>query len=255
MDKRVLLIAAAKSFMISAIAKGLTKGGYEVVNCELSVDAIQAMENKPELWVLYLGDLSLDSVKPIKYIDELIDSQQFLLYEVGNTEELEHAAKLLSPIKVTETYLRPIDVQHLVEDLDTAVANGSIDEDQKKKILVVDDEGATLRMIRTWLAAKYRVYMASSGKIALNFLATNSVDLVLLDYMMPVMDGPAVLKKIRETEAIKDLDVMFLTSKSDKESVVAAASLKPAKYLLKTMPKAKLIRSIDEFFYGPQDFV
>jgi len=107
-----------------------------------------------------------------------------------------------------------------------------------------------LRMIKTWLSIKYRVYMASSGKIALNFLQNNAVDLVLLDYMMPQMDGPEVLKNIRADETLKDLPVMFLTSKGDKESVVTAASLKPEKYLLKTMPKAKLIGAIDSFFYG-----
>ena len=118
----------------------------------------------------------------------------------------------------------------------------------KRKVLVVDDDGTMLRMIKTWLSVKYRVYMASSGKIAMNFLQTNSVDLVLLDYMMPQMDGPQVLVEIRKDDKLKDLPVMFLTSKSDKESVVSVAALRPAKYLLKTMPKAKLINSIDVFF-------
>ena len=66
--------------------------------------------------------------------------------------------------------------------------------------------------------------------------------------MMPQMDGPQVLVEIRKDDTLKDLPVMFLTSKSDKESVVSVAALRPAKYLLKTMPKAKLINSIDVFF-------
>ena len=252
MERRVLLIGATKSFMVSAIAKGLQKENYEVVQCELNTNAISELKNKPELYVLYLGDISEneDNLKAIKYLDELIDKEHFYLYEVGNTEELDYTSNFLSTIKVTETYLRPLDVQQLVGDLDTAVTNGNIDEEQKKKILVVDDDGTMLRMIKTWLSVKYRVYMASSGLIALNFLQNNSVDLVLLDYMMPQMDGPEVLKKIRTNEDTKDLPVMFLTSKGDKEAVVTAASLKTTKYLLKTMPKAKLIASIDTFFYG-----
>ena len=250
MDKKVLLIGATKSFMVSAIAKGLQKAGYEVLQCELSKDKIIEMENKPELYVLYLGDLNEDSIPHLKYLDEAVDRDHFYLYEVGNTEELDYAAQFLSNIKVTESYLRPLDVQQLVGDLDVAVASGNMDEEKKKKILVVDDDGTMLRMIKTWLSVRYRVYMASSGTIALNFLQTNQVDLVLLDYMMPQMDGPSVLKQIRENDDLKDLPVMFLTSKSDKESVVTAAIYKPAKYLLKTMPKAKLVESIDAFFYG-----
>jgi CheY-like chemotaxis protein len=89
--------------------------------------------------------------------------------------------------------------------------------------------------------------MASSGKIALSFLAQNKVDLVLLDYEMPVMSGPDILKEIRNTESLKNLPVIFLTAKDDRESVMKVVSLKPEKYLLKSMPKEKLTGSIDEF--------
>ena len=118
----------------------------------------------------------------------------------------------------------------------------------EKKVLIIDDDGAMLRMMKTWLSVKYHVYMASSGKIALSFLAQNHVDLILLDYEMPVMDGPDVLKEIRQTKDIKDIPVIFLTAKDDKESVMKVIGLKPAKYLLKSMPKEKLIGAIDDFF-------
>ncbi len=255
MDKRVLLIGSQKSFMVNAIAKGLQNDGYEVVRCGFIKDDIMALENKPELFVLYLGDIDaknpeMDDIETFKYLDEAIDKERFFLYEVGNTDELECAARFISKIKVTETFLRPLDVKELADQLDTVVMSNALGEDQKKKILVVDDDGTMLRMIKTWLSVKYRVYMASTGKIALNFLQSNEVDLVLLDYMMPQMDGPHVLNEIRNDPKIKQLPVMFLTSKSDKESVVSVAALKPEKYLLKTMPKAKLLGSIDEFFFG-----
>ncbi|WP_026529188.1 response regulator [Butyrivibrio sp. VCD2006] len=258
MDKRVLLIGASKSFMVSAIARGLQKDGFEIVNCEFNKEAILSVENKPQLYVLYLGDLDLsdpekNGIEPLKYLDEAIDKERFFLYEVGSHEELDYASKFLSVIKVTETYLRPLDVQELSNALSSVVQSNEISEDQKKKILVVDDDGTMLRMIKTWLSVRYRVYMASSGLIALNFLQSNDVDLVLLDYMMPNMDGPTVLTEIRKKEKLANLPVMFLTSKSDKEAVVTVAALKPTKYLLKTMPKAKLVKAINEFFYGPED--
>ncbi|MBR4831854.1 MAG: response regulator transcription factor, partial [Butyrivibrio sp.] len=65
---------------------------------------------------------------------------------------------------------------------------------------------------------------------------------------MPVLDGPGVLKEIRDNIALKDTSVIFLTAKDDKESVMKVVSLKPDKYLLKSMPKEKLIAAIDEFF-------
>ena len=124
----------------------------------------------------------------------------------------------------------------------------AVDENLKKKILIIDDDGVMLRMMKTWLSVKYRVYMASSGKIAISFLMQNPVDLILLDYEMPVMNGPEVLKEIRNTQALRDMPVIFLTAKDDKESILKVVSLKPEKYLLKSMPKEKLIGAIDEFF-------
>lgn len=257
MDKRVLLIGASKSFMVSAIAKGLQKDGFEIVHCDFTRQALETLENKPQLYVLYLGDLDFtdpekNGIEPLKYLDEAIDKERFFLYEVGSQEELTYASKFLSNIKVTETYLRPLDVQELSDQLNSAVQSNAISEDQKKRILVVDDDGTMLRMIKTWLSVRYRVYMASSGAIALSFLQSNEVDLVLLDYMMPQMDGPHVLAEIRKKDNLANLPVMFLTSKSDKEAVVSVAALKPTKYLLKTMPKAKLVKAINEFFYGPE---
>jgi len=248
MDKRVLLIGSTKSFMVSAIAKGLEKEEYEVISCEPDNQAVESLENRPFIYLLYLGDEVALNSELLTYLSEAIDSEHFLLYLIGTQTEFEAAENFIPASKVTENYLRPIDVKSLAEQLDTVVRDSSVDEEQKKKILVIDDDGTMLRMIKTWLSVKYRVYMASSGKIAMSFLQSNEVDLVLLDYEMPVMNGPQVLKLIRANLSTQDMPVMFLTSKSDKDSVLSVASLKPEKYLLKTMPKAQLIGAIDEFF-------
>ncbi|MBE5833749.1 MAG: response regulator [Butyrivibrio sp.] len=248
MDKRVLLIGSTKSFMVSAIAKGLEKEEYEVVSCEPSRAAVAALENRPSIYLLYLGDeVALNSDLEL-YLSEQIDAEQFVLYLIGTQREFEAALVHISRSKVTDMFLRPIDVKELAEQLDIVVRDSSVAEEQKKKILVIDDDGTMLRMIKTWLSVKYRVYMASTGKIAMSFLQNNTVDLVLLDYEMPTMNGPQVLKLIRANLPTSELPVMFLTSKSDKESVLSVANLKPEKYLLKTMPKNQLLGAIDDFF-------
>lgn len=244
----MLLIGNTKSFMVSAIAKGLEKEEYEVVSCEPSRAAVAALENRPLIYLLYLGDeVALNSELEL-YLSEQIDAEQFVLYLIGTQREFDAALVHISRSKVTDMFLRPIDVKELAEQLDIVVRDSSVAEEQKKKILVIDDDGTMLRMIRTWLSVKYRVYMASTGKIAMSFLQNNTVDLVLLDYEMPTMNGPQVLKLIRANLATSELPVMFLTSKSDKDSVLSVANLKPEKYLLKTMPKNQLLGAIDDFF-------
>lgn len=248
MDKRVLLIGIQKSFMINAIAVGLQKSGYKVEQVDPDEEAIENFQGRPDIYVLFLGDLTADNIPLFKYLDDHIDSERFLLYIIGNNEELELATSIIPIEKIQEVYLRPLDVKVLTDHLDMVVDYSAVDESLRKKILIIDDDGAMLRMMKTWLSVKYHVYMASSGKIAMSFLEQTKVDLVLLDYEMPVMSGPEVLKAMRNNAKLRQIPVIFLTAKDDKESVMKVVSLKPTKYLLKSMTKERIIGAIDEFF-------
>ena len=119
---------------------------------------------------------------------------------------------------------------------------------RRKSILIVDDDPTFLQMIREWLKDTYRVGMANSGTQAVAWLATNKADLVLLDYDMPVLDGPKVLEMLKSESFSSSTPVMFLTGKNDKESVTNVIALKPADYLLKTISKDKLLSTQDAFF-------
>ena len=247
-DKRLLLIGNEKSFMTNAIATGLEKEDFTIIRAGLSKQDVEEIDNRPGIYIMYLGDVTDEDSDLLKYINEKIDTERFHLYIVGNHEELDLAAEYIPKEKIQEEYLRPIDVGMLAEDLKSAAEGISIDDSQRKKILVVDDDGTMLRMIRTWLSVRYRVYMANSGKIALSFLKENKVDLVLLDYAMPMVSGPEVLKQMRADKETKDIPVMMLTAKDNKENVVEVANYKPEKYLLKSMPKSQLLGNIREFF-------
>ncbi len=90
-----------------------------------------------------------------------------------------------------------------------------------KTIMIVDDKIDTVNMVEALLSSKgYDVISANSGKEALNKLneIENKPDLVLLDMFMPEMSGREVCEKIRNTEDIKDLKIVFFTvaSFSDK---------------------------------------
>ena len=103
-------------------------------------------------------------------------------------------------------------------------------------------------MIREWLKDTYRVGMANSGTQAVAWLANNKADLVLLDYDMPVLDGPKVLQMLQSEAFSSSIPVMFLTGKSDRKSVTDVLALKPADYLLKTISRDKLLSTLDIFF-------
>ena len=78
-------------------------------------------------------------------------------------------------------------------------------------VLAVDDDEMSLMMVEHILGATYDVVKATSGAEALAYLAEHTVDLVLLDYMMPDIDGMTVLTRIRATAETADLPVIMLT--------------------------------------------
>ena len=121
-------------------------------------------------------------------------------------------------------------------------------DNTKKRILVVDDEPIILRSIKIWLGDEYELYLVNSGEMALQLLDMHPIDLVLLDYKMPTMDGPKVLEAIRKDDRLKNLPVIFLTANNDRQSVINAMQLKPDGYLLKSKTPEEIKQFVSDFF-------
>ena len=121
-------------------------------------------------------------------------------------------------------------------------------EKRKKTILIVDDDITYMRTVYEWLKEDYHVGMASSGVQAISYLAKNKADLVLLDYEMPIANGPQVLAMLKNDTETDQIPVMFLTGHGDRESVLSVVGLSPADYLLKTIDKNTLLKKLNDFF-------
>ena len=105
-----------------------------------------------------------------------------------------------------------------------------------------------MRTVYEWLKDSYHVGMASNGVQAISYLAKNKADLVLLDYEMPVADGPQVLSMLKNDPDTGQIPVMFLTGHGDRNSVMSVIDLKPVDYLLKTIDRETLLKKLNEFF-------
>ena len=116
----------------------------------------------------------------------------------------------------------------------------------KKHILIVDDDKNMLKMLHLFLRDEYEVTMVDSGKLALEAVIKHTPDLILLDYMMPLFDGPHVLEIIRKREESKNVPVLFLTSVTDKEKILECLSLNPQGYLIKPISRTELLQRVAE---------
>lgn len=117
--------------------------------------------------------------------------------------------------------------------------------DEKFKLLIVDDNPQNLQVLGNLLEKNnYLVEYAQSGSEALEWIKTEMFDLILLDIMMPGMDGFEVCREIRKNKDFDDVPVIFLTAKTDKYSVVKGFELNAQDYISKPFDTAELTARI-----------
>lgn len=113
------------------------------------------------------------------------------------------------------------------------------------RVLVVDDQPANLQLLGSMLGQLgYDIIPAADGATALKRLALRPPDLVLLDLMMPGLDGFEVCQRIREQPAFSDLPIIFLSAADEKSLVVRALECGGVDYVTKPFNQAELIRRV-----------
>ena len=85
-------------------------------------------------------------------------------------------------------------------------------------ILIVDDNAANLESAQKFLGKEYRIAAAKSGAAAFKYLEHNIPDLILLDIIMPEMDGFSVIEKLKADPRLAQIPVIFLTADNDPET-------------------------------------
>ncbi|MGA2735316.1 MAG: response regulator [Syntrophobacteraceae bacterium] len=116
-----------------------------------------------------------------------------------------------------------------------------------KRILVVDDDQMVLMALGELLKPEgYEVNMVSSGSEALKRLDENGYDLLLLDIIMPLMDGFELCRKVRGKEKYKETPIVFLTAKSREEDKISGLAAGANLFLSKPISPEKLLDIISK---------
>jgi len=110
------------------------------------------------------------------------------------------------------------------------------------RVLLVDDQPANLDVLCEVLEAKgYRVLLASSGQTALKIAARVIPDLVLLDVMMPEMDGYEVCRRLKQDETTREIPIIFITARDLKDDVVAGFQAGGVDYITKPFQEDEVL--------------
>ncbi len=241
------MIGARETFLVRVLVDKLVKEDFNCIFVPWNINDINKSWDGTALVCLYMDDKEYPPEDVIHYLNDKMDEDNLQMMAVGEKNDM---VRLLGSIKedlVYESFVRPINNDAFVQAVQKLFKKVDAGE-FKKNILIVDDDPNYLGIVREWLREKYKVSMANSGLQAIKWLGKNTVDLILLDYEMPVTSGPQVLEMLRSDEDTKEIPVMFLTGKGDKESVMSVLELKPEGYFLKSIGKQELIEQLDVFF-------
>lgn len=115
------------------------------------------------------------------------------------------------------------------------------------KVLIIDDEPNIVMALEYALRKKkYEVYIGRNGIEALELAEKHQPDVILLDIMMPHMDGYQTIKELKSKENLKDTRVIYMSAKSTKEDIEKGLSLGAEAYITKPFTIKKIIHAIDK---------
>ncbi|MCR5517057.1 MAG: response regulator [Lachnospiraceae bacterium] len=246
-EKKVIVLGGKQTFLVRVLIKKLDENKIPCQYIDWNINDISTVRSEAAFYVLYMGEGGVPADEVLHYMNDVISEDSGVLVVIGEDTDIAYLGGKILEGLIYKSFKRPVDNEAFVT-MAGILYQKTMECGNKKSILVVDDDPSYLSLVREWLKDDYKVYMAASGMNAIKFLGKNKVDLILLDHEMPVTDGPKVLEMLRNDPETKDIPVMFLTGKSDRDSVVAVLSLKPEGYILKTVLKYELLGTLKDFF-------
>ena len=126
-----------------------------------------------------------------------------------------------------------------------------MNEMDKKKILIVDDEPNVRRLVHTILSKDFTVLEAEDGKQAIDIACTQKPDLILMDMLMPRMDGLTACYTIKNDPTTKSIPVLMLTTIGFELNVKLSQQMGADAYMTKPFTSQALLDKIAQFLAAP----
>ena len=237
--------------------------GYSTIKCDPSKTALfdLTLAELPKVVIICLGDETSVTVQAYNVMKTAITQGNITTIVVTDEKdekffmkhtELERVLFLSRPVSLFALYEKLSEIESLWEEEKEnglsafrEFVNDNAGKNARKQILVVDDDTEQLMIIKEQLEEFYDVTCVKSGAAAFKFLAKKTPDIILLDYLMPMMDGPEVLRNIQDTKDWEDIPVVFLTGMTEKKKVLQTlAELRPQGYIVKPAKKSELVAKI-----------
>ncbi|MBQ2137105.1 MAG: response regulator, partial [Selenomonas sp.] len=238
-EKKVVIVMCNYSVVVKGIERKLKEIGCKVFIITQEKDNLPKFDKEKEtaLFIFYLPNNIMEDVIKFNWLEHVYGKIHDLECEcevivIGDKSERDDLTGRVFGMLHVGWLDRPVKM----EELELAVTEGifpEVEGNTKKHILIVDDDPSYAKMVREWIKDSYQVSIVTAGIQAITFLAKKSVDMILLDYEMPVVSGLEVFRILRSEETTVNIPVIFITSKDDKDIVMKVLEVHPLNYLLK----------------------
>lgn len=238
--------------MLDVLLAKLALEGYEVEGAEDGEETLEKIKKKPDailLDILLPKKSGMEILEELQGFPDLLSIPIIIISNSGQPVEVERAKKLGVKDFLVKTDFTP---QEVLEKLShflppPARANGSAPraslapsngkhypKSDKGTVLIVEDDAFLKKLLADKLRREgFQVEQVDGGKEALEYLSRETPIIVLLDLVMPGIDGFQVLEEIRKDQSKKNMPVMVLSNLGEQENIERARSLGANDYLIK----------------------
>lgn len=270
MPKKILIIEDEESLSEMYKMK-LEQGGYLVFTANQGQIGIElAKTQKPDLILLDLVMPQMDGYQVLKKLRSMKETKSLKVYILSNLSQdkeidngfargadgylvkanltpsqlFDRVTKIFSGEKVG---LKKSTVKKQIE-LSKAAKDQASPSMKKGKILLIEDEEVIIEMYKLRLEKEgYEVQVARNGAWGLKVACQESFDLIIMDMVMPAMNGYEMLEKIKKNKACKNIPVIVLSNSAQDNEINKAKELGATSYFLKSqITPAKLVKEVKE---------
>jgi len=240
---------------------------YEIYTVESAVkmfDLITKVE--PDLIILDINMPDMDGYETIIKLKGSDTYSKIPVVFISSRDDKESVLKGLS-LGAADYFIKPFDTVKLIESIEKNTAHennkapaetedtGKTESDVKTKIsnevrpniLIVDDSTSTLRTIHFSLDNKYNVTLLSKSEVVIEYLQNNDTDLILLDLLMPVINGFELIPKIKALPKVAIVPIIIISTEGKQEVINNAMRLGANDYIVKPFTASELNEKVEKY--------
>ena len=204
-----------------------------------------SMKNKVDLVLLDIEMPNLDGMQVYDLIKKIESTKEIPVIFLTGKDDKETVLKCIG--KGADGYLvKPVLRETLVAKIKESI-NKINAYRTNKVVLMIDDDVEFLKLAKIKLSRYYKVLTVNSGKTAIEYLSKHHVDVILLDYMMPLYDGKNIMNILRHREVTKKIPIILISSLAQDEIISACCNNMPDKILRKPVKIDELLEYIRKF--------